>query len=310
MATRRARAKDAPMLDAQEVTAAFQKPHALVPAGAEPLAYWRFGGGPDLVLVHGWPLHAATFRRIIPALAQRFTLHLFDLPGVGQSAAHGPPSLPAHAAAVRSAVDALGLARYALLAHDSGGVIARLVAADNPQVCALVLWDTEVPGHHPLFLRLSKLPGFEALLLASLRIGPLRRSSLGFGGCFTDATYADGEFGDLFVRPLLASPRTAAGHFAVLRSADFAGFDALGAVHARIAAPVLCVWGSHDPFFPIAKARLMLREFTRTAAELIELPGARAFPHEDHPEALVAALLPFLERHAPPAAEQRSTATA
>ncbi len=210
-------------------------------------------------------------------------MHRVDLPGVGQSAAHGAPSLTAHAAAVRSAVDALGLARYALLAHDSGGVIARLVAADNPQVWALVLWDTEVPGHHPLFLRLSKLPGFEALLLASLRIGPLRRSSLGFGGCFTDARYADGEFGDLFVRPLLASPRTAAGHFALFRSADFASF----------------VWGSHDPFFPIAKARLMLREFTHTAAELIEIPGLRAFPHEDHPEALVAALLPFLERLVP-----------
>jgi pimeloyl-ACP methyl ester carboxylesterase len=286
------------MLDEQEVTSAFQTPHAFVPAGGGTLAYWRFGSGPDMVLVHGWPLHAATFRRIVPALAQRFTLHLFDLPGVGQSRAHGPATFPSHAAAVRSAIASLGLTRYALLAHDSGGVIARLVAEDNPDVQTLVLWDTEIPGHHPLFLRLAKLPGFEALLLASLRIGPLRRSPLSFGGAFTDATYTDGEFGHLFVRPLLASPRTAAGHLAFLRSADFSFFDALPAVHARITAPVLCVWGSDDPFFPIAKARRMLREFARTDAELVEIPGARAFPHEDHPAALVAAVLPFVQRHA------------
>jgi len=286
------------MLDEEEVTSAFQNPHALVPSGAGSLAYWRFGSGPDVVLVHGWPLHAATFRRIVPALAESFTLHLFDLPGVGHSAAQGPASFPSHAAALRSAIAALGLTTYALLAHDSGGVFARLVAAEDPRVRALVLWDTEIPGHHPLFLRLAKLPGFEALLLASLRVGPLRRSPLVFGGCFTDAMYTDGEFGELFVRPLLASPTAAAGHLALLRAIDFSFFAALGDVHARITAQVLCIWGSDDPFFPIAKARRMLRDFTRTEAELIEIPDARAFPHEDHPAALVAALLPFLERHA------------
>ena len=69
--------------DADEASLAFRKPHSYVDAGTERLAYWRFGRGPDVVLIHGWPLHSATFRRIVPAFAPQLTVHLFDLPGTG-----------------------------------------------------------------------------------------------------------------------------------------------------------------------------------------------------------------------------------
>ena len=121
---------------------AFARPHDFVAAGRGRLAYWRFGQGPDVVLVHGWPLTAATFRHLAPALAQKYTLHLFDLPGVGHSEWSGPIGFVTHAAALRAAIDTLGLQRYALVAHDSGGTIARLVAADDPRAVALVLGNT------------------------------------------------------------------------------------------------------------------------------------------------------------------------
>lgn len=285
--------------DANEASAAFRKPHAYLDAGDERLAYWRFGRGPDVVLIHGWPLHSATFRRIVPALAAKLTLHMFDLPGAGQSEARGSIELAAHARTVRRAIDRLGLARYALLAHDSGGTIARLVAADDARVRGLVLGGTEIPGHHPwlisLYVALTKVPGMTRLVLASMRLGSVRRSFLGFGGCFTNAAYVDGEFGGWFVRPLLASRRVAAGQMALVRSLDFGLLDALDAAHARIRAPVRCIWGSADPFFPIAKARRMLEQFP-AGAELVEIPGAKLFAHEDHPEEFVAHALPFLER--------------
>src|SRR6266446_9420553 len=116
--------------DAHEASMAFRKPHAYLDAGAERLAYWRFGRGPDVVLVHCGPLPSATFRRIVPALAPKLTLHLFDLPGAGQTEARGSIDLATHAVTVRRAIDALGITRYALVAHDSGGTVARLVAAD------------------------------------------------------------------------------------------------------------------------------------------------------------------------------------
>ncbi len=280
----------------REAAQAFAKPHAHVEAGDARLAYWRFGAGPDVVLIHGWPLHSATFRRIVPALARSFTLHLFDLPGVGHSVTRAAIGFETHADALRRAIDAIGLERFALLAHDSGGVVARLLAVD-PRVRGLVLAGTEIPGHRPPlfehYVRLAKLPGFFSILRATLRVGFLRRSALGFGGCFSDARYTDGEFGDWFVRPLLRSRAAGDGHFALLRALDFSFIDALADVHARTRAPVLCIWGSRDPFFPIAKARQMLAGFGGRA-ELAEIAGAKLFAHEDHPDAFAGHAVPFL----------------
>ena len=124
--------------NADEASAAFARPHDYVTLDHGRLAYWRFGRGPDVVLIHGWPLHSATFRRIVPALARTFTLHLIDLPGTGHSEWDGPIDLASHATTLRKAIDAVGLSRYALLAHDSGAVVARLLAADDPRVQGLV----------------------------------------------------------------------------------------------------------------------------------------------------------------------------
>ncbi|HVY23416.1 MAG TPA: pimeloyl-ACP methyl ester esterase BioH [Steroidobacteraceae bacterium] len=45
------------------------------------------GDGPDLVLLHGWAMHGGIFTGLLPALVQRYTVHLIDLPGHGRSAA-------------------------------------------------------------------------------------------------------------------------------------------------------------------------------------------------------------------------------
>jgi len=280
-------------------SAAFARPHDFIRVGEGRLAYWRFGSGPDVVLIHGWPVHAATFRKIVPALSKQFALHLFDLPGSGQTQWSGQIDFPSHVAAVREAVDALGLTRHAILAHDSGGVTARLLAADDPRVLGLILGNTEIPGYHPpvvkLYAWISKHPSLSALVLASMRIRAVRRSPLGFGGVFTDPAYVDGEFGELFVRPLLGSKEWAEAQLELFRNLDFAMLDGLAAVHRRILAPVLCIWGTEDPFFPIEKARRMLEQFAG-GAELVEIEHAKLFAHEDHPDAFASYAAKFLTR--------------
>lgn len=277
----------------------FEQPHSFVDAGAERLAYYRFGRGPDVVLVHGWPLHAATFRNIAPALAEEFTVHAFDLPGAGRSDARGPVGVDLHGATVRRAIDRLGLARFAYLAHDSGGAIARFAAKDDRRVRGMVLAGTEIPHHSSPMIQAyaaaARIPGVSRLIFAAMAIGAVRRSALGFGGCFRDPAYVDGEFGQLFVRPLIDSAKVAAAQLALLRSLDLRVLHSLEQVHARIAAPVLCIWGSDDPFFPIERARAMLPQFAG-GATLVEIAGARLFTHEDHPQAFVAHAAPFLAR--------------
>ncbi len=39
----------------------------------------------DIVLLHGWGLHAIVFDDIVPALLERFRVTVVDLPGMGQS---------------------------------------------------------------------------------------------------------------------------------------------------------------------------------------------------------------------------------
>src|SRR5258705_5365776 len=164
------------------------------------LAYRKTGTGPDLVFVHGWPLHGETWRAIVPRLADRFTCHVFDLPGTGRSTWTDatPITLRDHARTVAAAIAELGLARVGFVAHDSGGAIARLVAAELGDRCfGLVLCNTEIPGYTPsglvAFALLAKTPVLWRLLPATLRARRLRRANLGLGRCLARPRGIDGE---------------------------------------------------------------------------------------------------------------------
>lgn len=279
-------------------------PDRMLDVGHAQLAYWCFGQGPDVVCVHGWPLHAATWRSLVPLLAGEFTLHLIDLPGAGQSVwdARSHIGLREHAASLRQAVALLGLQRFAYVGHDSGAAITRLAAANDPRVFANVIAGSEIPGHTPwqvtAFMQLAKAPALYRAVVRSLRIGWLRRSPLGFGGCFTDPRHVDGEFGRWFMTPLIQDARVLEGQTRLLTHFDHAAVEGLREAHAQLHAPSLLLWGTHDGFFPITKARAMLPQFT-AGAELVELPRARLFPQEDHAEAFADATRAFLRRHAP-----------
>jgi pimeloyl-ACP methyl ester carboxylesterase len=276
-------------------------PRDFLDVGHSRLAYYRFGSGPDVVFIHGWPLNASTFRGLIPRLADRYTCHLFDLPGSGHSepGPDTPLGLDGHADTAKRAVRALGLSRYALVAHDSGGYMARRVAADDSRLAGLVLGNTEIPGHAPFLIaayaRLAFVPGFSEVMRNVLRVPALRRSSLGFGSCFESSDYIDGEFKELIVDPLLASPRAMATQLAMLRSVDFAALDAaLLSSHERILAKTLLIWGTDDTFFPIAKARAMLPQF-KAGATMAEIPRGRIFAQEERAAEFAAHTRSFLD---------------
>lgn len=291
---------DAAPLSPTDFARAFRaKPHRMVDIGHSRLAYWRFGHGPDLLLIHGWPLDSATFRNVLPRLSQQFTCHLFDLPGVGQSVAlpGAPTDFISHAASVRAAIDAIGLDRYALLAHDSGGFVARLLAADDARVTRMVLGDTEIPGHAPplimAYAMLARMPFGPAVLRLALRSAILRRSPLCFGGAFTDAAFVEGAFFDLFVRPIIESESVARAQLAPLGQLHAGTMAALEAAHPRITAPVLFVWGTEDPFFPIDLARKMTSQLGGPVT-FATIEGAKVFPHEDRADEVTDLALTFL----------------
>lgn len=96
------------------------------------------GNGPPLLLLHGHPQTHVTWRKIAPALAQRFTVVAADLRGYGDSSK--PPGGENHAAYAKRSMardqvalmQALGHPRFAVAGHDRGGRVAHRMALDHP----------------------------------------------------------------------------------------------------------------------------------------------------------------------------------
>lgn len=95
------------------------------------------GRGPAVVLVHGNSSSSRAFgRQLDGPLGARFRLIAIDLPGHGASddAKDGSLySLRGHAAAIRAAVDALGVADAHFVGWSLGGHVALEMASDLPQ---------------------------------------------------------------------------------------------------------------------------------------------------------------------------------
>ena len=279
----------------------WRKPPAFADVGSAQIAWRSVGHGEPLLLVHGWPFSSWSFRRLLPRLTERFTCLLPDTPGLGETVWRDEHDFrfAGQAESLRRFVETLGLASYAVLAFDTGATIARQLALiDAKRVRRLALLNTEIPGHRPpwipLFQRSVGLPGSSASMRLLLRSPRLRRSGLGFGGCFFDRRRIDDpEFLSGTVAPLLDSPRRLAGAQRYLSGIDWALVDGLAERHAEIAAPVLFVWGEDDPTFPIARARAMTGQL-RDCRGLVPIPRARLLAHEERPDAVADAALPFL----------------
>lgn len=101
------------------------------------------GEGEPLVLLHGWPQTSYMWRKVMPTLAQRFTVVAPDLRGYGLS---GKPAggydKRTMAADVRALVKALGFERIRLVGHDRGARVAHRYALDyGDEVLRLALLD-------------------------------------------------------------------------------------------------------------------------------------------------------------------------
>jgi haloalkane dehalogenase len=263
------------------------------------LAYRTVGVGPALLLVHGYPLSGMTFRHLVPQLAEHFTCFIPDLPGLGETLWTDKTDFgfASQAVTLRSFVDALGLQQYSIVAHDTGGTIARRLAIiDGKRLIRMVLIGTEIPGHRPPWIPLFQKvadPKRPAVFRFLMRQRWFRRSSAAFGGCFSDLDLIDGEFSELFLDPMLADNRRISGQTRYLMGIDWELLDSLKGDHAKITAPVLLLWGADDPVFPVEEARAMVPQLANCVG-FTTIDGGKLFVHEEMPEQVLPHLLNFL----------------
>jgi haloacetate dehalogenase len=123
----------------------------------------RVGGrGPPLLLLHGWPQTHVIWHRVAPALAEKFTLIVADLPGYGWSDMpesdehHTPYTKRAMAKVLIEAMEQLGHVHFALAGHDRGGRVAYRLALDHPgRLSRLAVLD--ILPTHDYWKRLDRL---------------------------------------------------------------------------------------------------------------------------------------------------------
>lgn len=105
--------------------------------------YRRMGTGSPLVLLHQVPSSSWMWEPLLEPLARRgYTAVAFDLPGYGMS---DPPSerpdLAYYARRIKDAAAALGIERFGIVGHHTGGSVAIRLALDHEEaVTGLVVY--------------------------------------------------------------------------------------------------------------------------------------------------------------------------
>jgi pimeloyl-ACP methyl ester carboxylesterase len=272
------------------------------------VAYRSAGSGPAIVLVHGITSTSATWERVMPYLATRFTVIAPDLIGHGESAKpRGDYSLGAYASGVRDLMVALGHESATFVGHSLGGGIAMQLAYQFPERCErLVLVDSGGLGRElNLLLRAATLPLSEVVLplIASTRLLDVGRAvgrlfgRLGLHAGTDMAELARGHAS-------LEDPEARAAFVHTLRTiVDPLGqrVNATDRLYLAENIPFLIVWGERDPIIPVEHGLAAHKLVRSSRLELFE--GAGHFPHLDEPQRFLDVLLDFIESSDPAGVE-------
>jgi pimeloyl-ACP methyl ester carboxylesterase len=252
--------------------------------------------GRTALFVHGVGTSSHLWRKVIAELSGERRCVAVDLPAHGASPGRADYSLPAVAAAIEDARDALGLDGVDLVANDTGGAIAQVYAAAHPErLRTLTLTNCDTHDNLPpeAFKPTADLAeqGRFAELAAAAGADPeLGRPGIGTGYEHPEAIPLD---------TLRAYLGTAAG--TPERAKEFERFitslraeDLLAAEPGlrKLDVPTLVVWGTGDDFFATSWA-YWLRDTIPGVTEVVEVPGAKLFFPDERPGDLV----PHLRRH-------------
>ena len=245
----------------------------------------RHGSGPDLVLLHGWGLHAGAWREAVDALETRFSVHAFDLPGHGRS--RDVPTTFDDAAVLLEREIPTGAV---LCGWSLGGLLAQRIAQRcGHRLRALVLVSTT-----PCFVQRADWPdAMTPATLADFAEG-LHRDRDRTLRDFVQLNALHGVHGREAARAFtrrLAEHGAPAAEALQATLAWLCDTDLRDAAHA-IACPTLVVHGTRDALAPVAAGRWLAREIP--GARLLELEDAAHLPFFTHRDAFVGALESFV----------------
>ena len=258
------------------------------------------GEGPVVLLVHGMAGSSATWKYVIPALAQRFTVIAPDLIGHGDSGKprRGEYSLGAHANFLRDVLNVLGHERATVVGQSLGGGVTLQFAYQFPERCErLVLVGSGGLGQEVnVILRALTFPGAEYVFPLVCR--PSLRDAVNFvaRGLHRVGVRAAPAVEEIWRSySSLAEADTRKAFFRTLHSCVDLGGQAVTAndrLYLASHVPTLIVWGAQDPIIPASHAQAAHAAMPGSRLELFDDVGH--FPHCEAPERFVDVLLDFI----------------
>lgn len=209
------------------------------------VAYDVFGDGKPVVLVHGTPFSSYVWRRIAPALAEIYRVHVFDLLGYGASEKREGQdvSLYAQGKLLAALLDHWGLESPMIVGHDFGGAITlRAHLLEKRDFERIVLMDAVAvaPWGSPFFRLVRDYPGVFRQIP-----GYMHRAMM--AAYVRDATYQPMTDEEVipYVEPWLGEEGQAALYRQIAQN-DQRYTDEAEPLYGEIKRPVLVLWGEED----------------------------------------------------------------
>jgi pimeloyl-ACP methyl ester carboxylesterase len=217
------------------------------------------GSGPCVLFLHGFPLSSFQWRGAIDRLSGERRCLAPDFMGLGRTqVAPGQGVAPADQVEMLVALlDHLRIDRVDLVANDSGGAVAQLIAVAHPERVRTMLLtncDVETNSPPPALLPVIELARegryADAWLQPWLDDKALARSSEGLGGlCYSDPANPTDAALEQYLRPLVESQARkdlVHAYTLGLTPNPLAGIESS---LRELRAPVGIVWGMADAIF-------------------------------------------------------------
>ena len=261
---------------------------------------------PAVLLLHGFPSSSHMYRRLIPALADRYHVVAPDYPGFGYSDFPDPRryaySFDSYARLVKRLTEQLGVTRYSIYIQDYGAPVGLRLALLAPERISALIVQNGNAYEQGLSREWEPLQAYwrEPTSTHRERLGEWL-SDEGIRAQYTAGLRED--------QLELLEPDTWTLDRALLARAGnrnlqldlFADYQTNVALYPRFQAffrehrpPTLIVWGQRDPFFTLAGARAYLRDLPDAELHLLD---AGHFALETHGAEIATVIRDFLRRH-------------
>jgi pimeloyl-ACP methyl ester carboxylesterase len=246
------------------------------------------GSGPPALFVHGVMLNKHLWRHQLTGLSNLRRCIALDLLAHGDTeiATDQDVSVTANAKMLKEVLDALKIDQVDLVGNDSGGGIAQIFAALNPErVRTLTLTNCDTHDNWPPeafkpFVELVKAGGLRDTLNAMLADKTIFRSPGALGPAYEQPETVTDEDIETYLRPLVRTEQRTRDLQRFVMAFDNKHTRVIEPQLRELRAPTLIVWGLDDVYFPV-KWAYWLAETIPGAKPPVELEGARIFFPEE-----------------------------